>query len=220
MRIYCNVKDKNGKQRLLNTRNFCKDKIPEAVLQNVGWHIFCNRPIYTKSMMRIFNQILIWHYWFIGVFEYCLAQGQKHWIKQTNICTSLLSVASRQRSHLWFVAPVEFSSSPHHILFLIGQPCNPVWHKDGCSCWLWANSELNKDESTFGTFNHPLWTFKHTNITYYSQEVTLWQGLYDIIVSTSLCNSFFVYFKMNWDLLPKYMTKQKWHQLGSVSNGF
>lgn len=76
---------------------------------------FCDGPIYTKSMMRFFDQILIWHYWFIGVFVNCLAQGQEHWIKQTNISTSLLSVASRQRSHFWFVAPVEFSSS--HIVF-------------------------------------------------------------------------------------------------------
>lgn len=22
--------------------------------------------------------------------------------------------------------------SSHHVLFLISQPCNPVWHKDGC----------------------------------------------------------------------------------------
>lgn len=29
----------------------------------------------------------------------------------------------------------------HHILFLISHPCNPVWHKDGCWCWLWSNME-------------------------------------------------------------------------------
>lgn len=26
-------------------------------------------------------------------------------------------------------------------LFLISQPCNPVWHKDGCCCWLPASVE-------------------------------------------------------------------------------
>lgn len=93
---------------------------------------------------------------------------------------TLVQVCFQQRADRGHISDLLLLwSSPHHILFLIGQPCNPVWHKDGCSCWLWANSEQNKDESTFRTFSHPLWTIKHTN--------TIFTGSNNIrVVMTSL----------------------------------
>lgn len=140
-RIYCNERKhnttENSEYRLhLNASVATKSLKPSLVheMKWVAWHSYT----LFKSLQTWFLSVIFNRHESVQV--YCLAQG--HLQTYPNTDTQTLAQGCLQLQADWgHIYDVLLLWSSHHILFLISQPCNPVWHKDGCWCWLGSNME-------------------------------------------------------------------------------
>lgn len=94
-----------------------------------------------KILMRLLSHNFKLHYWLVGS-EYIALPKAKN-IKSNR--QTLAQVCVQLHADRGHISDLLLLWSFHHlILFLIGQPCNPVWHKDGCSYWLRANMSCTR----------------------------------------------------------------------------